>query len=108
MYITCDGILEIVNHSANGFSVQSQDRGLSCNDRLCSSLAPFKAFFATIDISLPSNRNSLRDGKGAMRSLVNALNERNKGEGHSKLLIKVFLINLKKLCVKSKTSNFDR
>lgn len=70
---TCEGILETVNHSAKGFRVQSQDNGLSCKDRLCSSLAPIKAFFATIDISLPSNRNSRSEGSGAIRSLVKAL-----------------------------------
>lgn len=71
--LTCDGILDTVNHSAKGFRVQSQDKGLSCNDRLCNSLAPFKAFLATMDMSLPSNRNSRSEGRGAIRSLVKAL-----------------------------------
>lgn len=71
--ITFDGIFETVNHSANGFSVQSQDSGLSCSDKLCNSLAPTRAFFATIDMSLPSNRSSRRAGKGDIRSLVKAL-----------------------------------
>lgn len=69
---TCDGILESVIHSANGFNEQSHDNGLSCNDKLCKLCAPSNAFFATIEISFPSSRRSLSDGNGAIKSDVSA------------------------------------
>ena len=53
--------------------MQSHDNGLSCNDKLCSSLAPSSAFLATIDISFPSKRSSRNAGSGAIRSDVKAL-----------------------------------
>lgn len=62
------------SHSANGLRVQSHDRGLSWRDRLCSSLAPSRAFFDTIEMSLPSRRKCRRAGRGAIRSEVSALN----------------------------------
>lgn len=61
------------NHSANGFNEQSHDNGLSCNDKLSKFDAVSKAFLATIDISLPSSCNSLKDGNGATKSTDNAL-----------------------------------
>lgn len=70
---TCDDMLDVDNHSANGFSEQSQDNGLSCKDKFSKSLAPINAFFATIDISFPSTRNSFSDGSGVTRSDVIAL-----------------------------------
>lgn len=70
---TCVDMLDRDNHSANGFSEQSQDSGLSCKDKFSKSLAPINAFFATIDMSLPSTRNSFSDGSGVTRSDVIAL-----------------------------------
>lgn len=61
------------SHSAKGFNVQSQDNGLSWRDRLCSSRAPVKAFFDTIEISFPSRRNSRSTGSGPIKSEVRAL-----------------------------------
>lgn len=66
-------MLDVDIHSANGFNEQSQDNGLSRNDRISNSFAPINAFLATIDISLPSTRNSFNDGNGITKSAVNAL-----------------------------------
>lgn len=66
-------MLDFDNHSANGFSEQSHDNGLSLIDRFSKSFAVTNAFLATNVISLPSTCNSFSDGNGAMRSAVNAL-----------------------------------
>lgn len=70
---TRDNTVELDSHSANGFIEQSQAKGLSCNDRLRSCWAPSSAFRATIEMSLPSRRNSFSDGSGRIKSDVNDL-----------------------------------
>lgn len=66
-------MLDFDIHSANDFNEQSHDNGLSRNDRVSRAFALMNAFLATIDMSLPSTRNSFNDGNGVTKSAVNAL-----------------------------------
>lgn len=76
--LTCDEIKDVDNHSANDFNEQSQLSGFSFNDNTSIDCAKSNAFFATIDMSFPSSRSSFSEGSGAVRSDVNALEDKRK------------------------------
>lgn len=79
--------LEFASQLANSSKVQSQFNGLSARESLLRRCFDVSTSFATIVMSLSSNRRSCKLFNGTIRSAVNAR---------------------RKLCVKSKVINFSK